>query len=68
MTEDTEVTARFLARCAGEAAVSATPQLRLVLRTSLAATQRSSLQQQETGVFVCRGVNGFGKVTLNFEK
>ena len=48
MTEDTEVTARFLARCAGEAAVSATPQLRLVLHTSLAATQRSSLQQEET--------------------
>ena len=49
MTEDTEVTARFLARCAGEAAVCATPQLRLVLRTSLAATQHSSLQQETCG-------------------
>ena len=50
MTEDTEVTARFLARCAGEAAVCATPQLRLVLRTSLAvSTQHSSLQQETCG-------------------
>ena len=50
MTEHTEVTARFLARCAGEAAVCATPQLRLVLRTSLAvSTQHSSLQQETCG-------------------